>query len=159
MNKKELEQLQRQEEIINTRLLFALGFDVSEDGHLVDQDTLEQVMFMNKPLRCNQIIHFKDAKFDPIHNRKLADAILKIFLKKEEQDNDLYCKMYTENQIYKGDILTGTQLHLDTSNGLYTTDFYRSDTLKYIDAILRISGQLDSSIDFQIFDKEFMEKK
>lgn len=158
MNKKELEYLQNQEEVVNTKLLYALGFDVSGDGHLIDQDTLEPVMFMNKPLRTNQIIHFKDAKFDPIHNRKLADALLKIFLKKEEQDNDLYCKIYTENQVYVNNMV-GTQLQLDTSNGLCTTNGYQSDTLKYIEAILKLSGQLDDNIDLQIFDKEFMEKR
>ena len=81
---------------VNSMLLIALGFDVSDNGYLVDQDTLQRVKLGYHFLKFNNSnettipLHKNDILFNPLNNRKLTNSLFELFLKKEEVDDDLF---------------------------------------------------------------------
>ena len=145
MTKKQMKEKENRIKIlendINSMLLVALGFDVSDQGFIIDQDTLTKVKLGYHYLKYNPnsditIPHHKnDIIFNPLNNKKLMSSLLELFLKKEEEDGELNIKIF-----YPIDDGNGKwRLELkDGVDGLYQTDNYTNQLLAYAEAILTL---------------------
>lgn len=111
MTKKQRDTLIKEQMELKSRLysmlLGALGFDADESGCLYDQDTMTPVgmnggRLLYSPNGGEIPRHRKDIVFDPICNRRLTDTLFRLFLTKEEEEDDLYVKTYYPKENHDG---------------------------------------------------------
>lgn len=124
---------------VNSMLLIALGFDVSDNGYLVDQDTLQRVKLGYHFLKFNNSnettipLHKNDILFNPLNNRKLANSLFELFLKKEEVDDDLFVRVYFTEEVESKYVL---KIILENNQGTLMSEPFRNQLYCYAECIV-----------------------
>lgn len=134
MNKKDRENIKN----LNKEVLDMVGLTVS-NSIIVDQDTMRPITSRGKILKHSNgdttPIHKGESQFNPVQDSRLTRELFDLFLQKEEEENDLYTQIYYGKT--KGD---KTAVELRTNDGIKTSEYYETDSLKYIDMMMQISG-------------------
>lgn len=145
MTKKERNELESRkkelEKSINLKLIRALGFDISSNGNVCDQDTFSPIRFKHKYLKYADIdqnlpFHNNDIVFDPLNNFKLLTSLFDIHLKYCQQCGMNIYTHYPEETIL-GDIKC-TSICIMTDMRKYMTEYYPNVVCAYADAILHL---------------------
>lgn len=124
---------------VNSMLLIALGFDVSDNGYLVDQDTLQRVKLGYHFLKFNNSnettipLHKNDILFNPLNNRKLANSLFELFLKKEEVDDDLFVRVYFTEEVESKYVL---KIILENNQGALMSEPFKNQLYCYVECIV-----------------------
>lgn len=124
---------------VNSMLLIALGFDVSDNGYLVDQDTLQRVKLGYHFLKFNNSnettipLHKNDILFNPLNNRKLANSLFELFLKKEEVDDDLFVRVYFTEEVESKYVL---KIILENNQGTLMSEPFKNQLYCYVECIV-----------------------
>jgi len=125
---------------LTEKIMANIGLDIDNDFKIVDQDYGNTIMMDKKYLKCSYniqepIIGKDDILFNPIMNIKVMEFIFAYFLEKYQLLNQTYIMSYCQmNNTSKETALYVRGTHNTVSY------FYKSDTLKYIDIIFRLSG-------------------
>ena len=131
---------------LTEKIMTNTGLDVGNNFILTDQDYDTILLFDNKYLKCSYndeepIIDNDDMYFDPTGNIKLMIFIFSYFINKYQHLTGnyvmSYCTIYNDKR--------ETALDLKGSINI-TSNYYKSETLKYIDIIFRLSEY--ENIDF-----------
>lgn len=136
------EEIKQLEIDINSKLLNALGMDVSR-GFVVDQDNFSRVRMGKKYIKyspfAETLVHSGDLVFNPLNNNKMVVHLFNIFLQKEQEENDLYVSTYYP--IITGDMTCVEIQKSEYGNiSLYRSDNYKSPSYGYIEIILELFG-------------------
>lgn len=131
---------------LNSMLLQALGYEISGNGCVVDQDSLSKISYRNRILKCSDNgsyvpLHSRDMLFDPITNRGLAEQLFMAFMHKEDVDNGIYMHMYYTMSDTGNTSRMFVEAILENSTGerfIQRSGCYTSPTYCYLDLILRI---------------------
>lgn len=139
MTKKQKEALINERNELKIRLysmlLGALGFDVV-NGCLQDQDTMTPII-MNGGRVIYSIdgteipTHKRDVIFDPVDNRYLTNVLFKLFLEKEERENDVYVKMF-----YQMENTNGISVVCVLPSGKLETEPYKLSHYGYLEMMI-----------------------
>ena len=131
------------ERVINKIILSAMGYDIDQQGYIIDQDNFQMVKYKKKNLKFfyndSQIIpahHSNDMIFNPLSDRGLAEKLFTTFLSKEHDENGLYVKMYYPVQVGNKTII---EVIIDNL-GTIQSEQYFNISFSYIELILSMSG-------------------
>lgn len=145
MTKKERRDLENRkkelEKSINLKLIRALGFDISSNGYICDQDTFSIIRFKYKHLKYvdedqNIPFHNNDILFDPLNNFKLLTTLFDMHLKYCQQCGMIIYTHYPE-EVMMGDIKC-TSICIVADTRKYMTEYYTNIICAYADAILHL---------------------
>ena len=111
------------------------------DGKIVDQETKIPVKVKGKDLKYSAdgksvTLHKDEIMFNPLQDPRQAKLLCGIFLEKEMEENDLYTQ--TQYDIVKDD---SSAVELRTNQGVYTSNYYRNNSLKYVDIVLQLNEE------------------
>ena len=135
------------------KIFRTIGLDVDNSNKVIDQDTCRPIEFKGKSIKYtsdpnrNLLLAKNDILFDPINNSKLMSNLFSYYLTKLEENegvtfNSYYIKNGNEGR---------TALEVKNEDQKITSKFYNNDSMKYIDIILKLSGESD--IDLSEYDK------
>lgn len=137
----------------------AAGLNVVDDK-IVDQDTDQAFTIKGKQVKyandkASVTLHKDEILFNPIDDPRQAKHLLGIYLDKEENENGLYT--ITQSEILDGD---KTKVELRTSDGVYTSDSYQNNSMKYLDMMFRLNEESESIFNsIKELDEEYIQKK
>lgn len=125
---------------LTEKIMSNIGLDIDKDFKVKDQDFNNFIIINNKYLKCSYgveepFIGKNDIYFDPLNNTRLMIFLFTYFLEKYSMLNNTYFMSFI--------VLSGKNktTALDIRGDInIVSDYYHSDTLKYIDIIFRISG-------------------
>ena len=131
-------------------LMHEIGLDVDKENNIVDQDNGQPIHFNGKELKYNlgeKKIHMgrNDIGFNPIDDTKIMSHLFSFYLNKKQEEDGTYFPVFFAVNNSEGK--TALQLKGETS---IKSEYFKNESLKYMDAILRINGTEDlnlSSID------------
>ena len=131
-------------------LMHEIGLDVDKENNIVDQDNGQPIHFNGKELKYNLgekkiPIGRNDIGFNPIDDTKVMSHLFSFYLDKKQEEDGTYFPVYFTVNNSNGK----TALQLKGENTI-KSEYFKNESLKYIDAILKINGTEDldlSSID------------
>jgi len=137
---------------LNKIIMYEIGLTVDNHQRVIDQDTREQLKFKDKNIKYssqNSVVLTKnDIPFDPAETRNLMSSLFDHFARKVEEQDDIYISRYydiTDNE-------KGTALEVIVDGKKITSDFYKNDSLRYLDVIMQINGS--KKVDLKQYDVE-----
>ena len=144
MDKKDLD--------LNRRLMMEVGFDVGNHRRLVDQDTGTEIKFEGRYMVAPDSKSGRNSvEFDPVNNVKQMSSIFGYYNQKVACESDgqeeikTYFPVETDASTGKGYIEARTQ------DGVIRSNEYVSDSLKYVDLIMKMNGA--TNVDLSEYDK------
>lgn len=151
----------KQEKELNQDILRVSGLMVDSSCNVVDEETLETVVLNGKRMRYSpdgrsHALYNTDAIFNPIENRKQANDLFKLFLGKEEEENDFYCKTYYDKRDKEDEQKSSVEMRTD--EGILRSESYYNECLRYIDLMMQISNY-ESKVDLHKIDFKPIKKK
>lgn len=154
---------QLDEALVTKNLLVAMGFQLTPEGNIVDQETRSQIAFENTALKANDnpnvplYISKYDTRLEPLNplNTKILERLFALFTEKEieygniPEINGYYCDKNTE--ILDDDLY---QLVVKFSDGTkMKSDWFRNKGLCYLQSIFVIDGTF-IDLDLHRYDSE-----
>lgn len=129
------------------QILCALGWDIDSKGYIIDQENFQKIKYKRRILKSKYLnetelisIHSNELIFDPFKDRGLVEFIFTTFLKKEQEDNGLYVKMYYPVQ-ESNKIKIQTQIErISGETGILESSLYNMCNFAYIELIVGMSG-------------------
>lgn len=131
---------------LRNKLLGEIGLDVTRDGHVIDQDTSEQIYFNQRALKVidnpEQKLNRSEIPFDPINDSKLMTRLFSHFNSKLEEDGLPSVSIFygVEPPDAEGKAVIEAK---DTENKIYRSKPYMNDSLRTADVLLQIAGERD----------------
>ena len=146
---------------IELEVLSILGFRYVT-GKLFDEETSDYVLYnggyiLDPDNSC--IVHSNDTIFDLIGNYKLTEALFKIFLRKENEDNGLYVfsSSIIDEEKYNVDRYLRRSVRLECTCPIisFESKKYFNLNLAYIELMYMISGY---PLDLNLADIDYTEE-
>jgi len=135
-------------EDINKLFLQEVGLDVTEDGHIVDQDTFNtiQIKKTDTVFKGYGDQHKGSIELDPAKNSKHAKILFDYYVNKLADTDDIeafssYNSYITDEEKAKGIIECKTP-----DNEIMKSGEYVNESLRYLDTIMRLNGDDDPDI-------------
>lgn len=133
---------------INTIIMQQAGLEVNDDGTIIDQDTGIGLSINGNPIvKGARTKH--SIEFDPYNNRKLMNQLFAYFLNKRSEEGELGVSSYYN---VDGDSKTGAIECRMEDNQYIRSDFYKRDSLKLADIMMRLNGDDDALDSLKEFD-------
>ena len=133
---------------ISRKIFRAVGLDVDNANKVIDQDTCMPIEFKGKCIKYtsdpnkNLLLAKNDILFDPINNPKLMSNLFGYYLTKlEETENTVFNSYYV-----KPGNEGRTAIELKSDSETITSKYYKNDSIKYMDMILRLNGESDINL-------------
>lgn len=136
------------------KLLSELGLGVDVNHYLIDQDYGTFVFFNGKHIKAKRnnvepFVNRHEVYFDPIRNVKLMRNLFQYYISKihslENRYFSVFFPIYNEN--------APGALEIKNTTECYRSKCYNNESLRYIDLIFRISGDIDidlTNLDFPV---------
>lgn len=135
-------------EDINKLFLQEVGLDVTEDGHIVDQDTFNtiQIKKTDTVFKGYGDQHKGSIELDPAKNSKHAKILFDYYVNKLADNDEIeafssYNSYITDEEKAKGIIECKTP-----DNEIMKSGEYVNESLRYLDTIMRLNGDDDPDI-------------
>ena len=121
-------------------IMHEIGLDVDKNNNIVDQDNGQPIHFNGKELKYNLgekklRIGRNDVEFDPIENTKIMSHLFSYYLDKKNEEDGTYFPVYFS--VSNPDGKSSLEIKGDNT---FKSKYYKNESLKYADAILRING-------------------
>ena len=140
-------------EDINKLFLQEVGLDVTEDGHIVDQDTFNtiQIKKTDTVFKGYGSQHRGSIELDPAKNSKHAKILFDYYVNKLADNDEIeefssYNSYITDEEKAKGIIECKTH-----DNEVMKSGEYVNESLRYLDTIMQLNG--DPSPDISKLDR------
>lgn len=143
-------------------LIFALineiGLSITENGVIVDQDTMISLKFGDKEIKASVDINkpVYESEFvsvlDPLNNMKLMNMLLGYYLEKEKAIGNLEPLSFSTDELVKHGPTNVTVRCGSSKVSLYdvSSKYYNNRCLKFSDIILKLGN--DRDVDLSNFD-------
>lgn len=135
-------------EDINKLFLQEVGLDVTEDGHIVDQDTFNtiQIKKTDTVFKGYGDQHKGSIELDPAKNSKHAKILFDYYVNKLADNDEIeafssYNSYITDEEKAKGIIECKS-----SNNEIMKSGEYVNESLRYLDTIMRLNGDDDPDI-------------
>lgn len=133
------------------KLLMEIGLDIDTEHRLVDQDFGTFVFFNGKHIKAKRngiepFINKHTVYFDPVGNVKFMRQLFQYYINKINQLDGVYFPVFFP--IFNQENRTGC-IEMKNEEGSFRSEYYHNETLRYIDMIFRISGEI---LDLRQFD-------
>ena len=127
---------------LNKLIMEEVGLTVNNSNKVIDQDTRQELAYNGKYIKFSSKFEIpisdSDIKFDPISNRNMMATLFAHFATKIQEEDEIYIQSYSE--VPSKD---GTSALTAYVNGyVVNTDFYYNPSLKYLDMIQRLNGNM-----------------
>ncbi len=135
------------------KLMMEIGLSVDNEHRLIDQDFGTFVFLNGKYIKAKlngvePFINRHTIYFDPVGNVKFMRHLFQYYMTKiNKLDNKYFSVFYP---IFNQENGTGC-LEVKNENEYYKSEYYYNESLRYIDIIFRISGEV---VDLRMFDSK-----
>lgn len=136
------------------KLMIEMGFSVDQDHRLLDQDFGTFVFFNGRYIKAKlngvePFINKHTVYFDPVGNVKFMRQLFQYYMAKIQRVDNRYFSVFYP--IFNQKNGSGC-IEVKNENECYKSEYYYNESLRYIDIIFRISGEiLDlSKFDFKV---------
>lgn len=140
-------------ELYNETLLL-LGCGIV-NGKVYDYDNNQYLIYNGNYITTtdSMIVHKRDVRFEPLRNAKLAEYLVQVMIKKEEEENGLYVTtMAIVENPRSVPPCVGKALSLVSNMGNITTNYYYNYCIACIELIHRLAQVPNTFTHFREFD-------
>lgn len=139
---------------LNKVIMEDIGLTVDSNNRVMDQDTREYLSYRDKNMKFSSqnsvTLTNQDIIFDPITDKAVMGSLFNHYLGKIEEEDGVYVALHYEQRSEDG---KSTALVAKVDNQEITTDYYKNDSLKYVEMIKRLNG--DSDYNMKDYDKSY----